>query len=60
LSLEIDDENDENIDHYIWTYSDLNSGWGIDSELSYNAPDEEVIAFFKTTHLKNTKEPTEH
>jgi hypothetical protein len=53
LSLESDDEYDEDITNYIWTYSDLHSGWGTDSDLSYNAPDEEVVEWFTNTHLKN-------
>lgn len=60
LSLENDDEYDEDITNYIWTYSDINSGWGIDSELSYNAPDEEVVEWFKNTHLENMKASAEN
>lgn len=53
LCLESDDEYDEDLNNHVWTYSDLHSGWGTDSDLSYNAPDEEVVEWFKNTHLKN-------
>lgn len=54
LCLENDYEDErEDINNYMWVYRDLHSGWGIESELSYNSPDEEVAEFFKSTHLKN-------
>jgi hypothetical protein len=58
LSLETDDDDDDDITNYIWVYSDFRSGWGTDSELSYNAPDEEIIEWFVNTHLKNMEAST--
>ena len=50
LENDYDDERGD-INNYVWSYYDLIQGWGIESELSYGAPDEDVVEFFKKTHL---------
>jgi hypothetical protein len=52
LSL-FNNNNDEIINNYRWEYMDCRSGAIIESNLDYNATDEEVIAFFEHTLATN-------
>lgn len=45
--------NDEIVNNYRWEYMDCQSGAIIESNLDYNATDEEVIAFFEHTLATN-------
>lgn len=47
------ENNDEIINNYRWEYMDCRSGAIVESNLDYNATDEEVIAFFEHTLATN-------